>query len=251
MEYNLPLPPSESGVLDGIAWCLWLPPGEGPFGAVIVLHGAGSRKENHADYARAAVAHGLAALTFDNRGHGETEGSLGDGVIDDLRILAAWLAARPEIDARRIGVRGSSMGGLLAIHAAAASPDVAAAVVICPAAEWMLAEDVQRVLDGRPPPAGSALSEMRIDAPALARWLDANDVEEAAARMGAKPLLLIHARGDEVVPYTHSEKLYERAAEPKRLLLLEGGHHRSAQHDPELQGESLRWLARAMRQVAG
>jgi hypothetical protein len=29
-------------------------------------------------------------------------------------------------------------------------------------------------------------------------------------------------------------------------VLLEGGHHRSAQHDPELQGESLRWLARAM-----
>jgi dipeptidyl aminopeptidase/acylaminoacyl peptidase len=214
---------------------------------VIVLHGAGSRKENHADYARAAVAHGLAALTFDNRGHGDTEGPLGDGVVDDIGFLAAWLAARPEIDGARIGVRGSSMGGLMAVHAAAGSDHIAAAVAICPAAEWMLAEDVQRVVDGRPPPAGSALTEMRIDAPALAEWLARNDVEEAAERMGTKPLLLIHARGDEVVPYTQSEKLYERAAEPKRLLLLEGGHHRSAQHDPELQGESLRWLARAMR----
>ena len=246
MNYSPPQPPSESGRLDGIAWCLWLPPGEGPWPAVIVLHGAGSRKENHADFARAAVAHGLAALTFDNRGHGETEGALGATVVQDLGALAAWLAARPEVDGRRIGVRGSSMGGLLAIHAAAASDDVAAAIAICPAAQWMLAEDVQRVLDGRPPPPGSALSEMRIDAPALAEWLDRNDVEEAAARMGSKPLLLIHARGDEIVPYSHSEKLYERAAEPKRLLLLEGGHHRSAQHDPELQGESLRWLARAM-----
>jgi dipeptidyl aminopeptidase/acylaminoacyl peptidase len=245
MDYSPPQQPTESGRLDGIAWCLWLPPGEGPWPAVIVLHGAGSRKENHADYARAAVAQGLAALTFDNRGHGETDGPLGDGVVDDIGFLAAWLAARPEIDGR-IGVRGSSMGGLMAIHAAAGSDHIAAAVAICPAAEWMLAEDVQRVLDGRPPPAGSALTEMRIDARALAEWLDRNDVEEAAERMGPKPLLLIHARGDEVVPYTHSEKLYDRAAEPKRLLLLEGGHHRSAQHDPELQGESLRWLARAM-----
>jgi alpha-beta hydrolase superfamily lysophospholipase len=246
MEYSPPQQPTESGRLDGLAWCLWLPPGEGPWSAVIVLHGAGSRKENHADYARAAVAQGLAALTFDNRGHGETEGPLGDGVVDDIAFLAAWLAARPEIDDRRIGVRGSSMGGLLAIHAAAASDHIAAAVAICPAAEWMLAEDVGRVLDGRPPAAGSALAEMRVDAPALAEWLDRNDVEEAAERMGTKPLLLIHARGDEVVPYTHSEKLFERAAEPKRLLLLEGGHHRSVQHDPELQGESLRWLARKM-----
>jgi uncharacterized protein len=246
MEYSPPQPPSETGRLDGIAWCLWLPPGEGPWPAVMVLHGAGSQKENHADYARAAVAHELAALTFDNRGHGETEGPLGSGAIDDLGALAAWLAARPEVDGRRIGVRGSSMGGLLAIHAAAESDHIAAAVAICPAAEWMLAGDVQRVLDGRPPTAGSALSEMRIDAPALAEWLDRNDIEDAAERMGTKPLLLIHARGDEVVPYSHSEKLYERAAEPKRLVLLEGGHHRSAQHDPELQGESLRWLARAM-----
>ncbi len=246
MEYSPPQPPSETGRLDGIAWCLWLPPGEGPWPAVMVLHGAGSRKENHADYARAAVAHGLAALTFDNRGHGETEGPLGVGVIDDMADLAAWLWDRPEIDGDRIGVRGSSMGGLLAIHLAAESDDIAAAVAICPAAEWMLAEDVARVLDGRPPPQGSALSEMQIDAPGLATWLDINDVEDAAERMGPKPLLLIHARGDEVVPYSHSEKLYERAAEPKRLVLLEGGHHRSAQHDPELQGESLRWLVRSM-----
>jgi fermentation-respiration switch protein FrsA (DUF1100 family) len=246
MEYSPPRQPDESGRLDGIAWSLFLPDGDGPWPAVIVLHGAGSRKENHADYARTAVAHGLAALTFDNRGHGETEGPLGDGVVNDLRALAAWLAARPEIDGGRIGVRGSSMGGLLAIHAAAGSEDVAAAVAICPAAEWMLAEDVQRVIDGRPLPANSAMPEMELDAPALAAWLDSNDVEDAAERMGAKPLLLIHARGDEVVPYTQSEKLYERAAEPKRLLLLEGGHHRSAQHDPELQGESLRWLVRSM-----
>jgi fermentation-respiration switch protein FrsA (DUF1100 family) len=246
MEYSPPQPPSESGQEHGIAWCLWLPPGEGPWPAVMVLHGAGSRKENHADYARAAVAHGLAALTFDNRGHGETDGPLGASVIDDMAGLAAWFARRPEIEAGRIGVRGSSMGGLLAIHLAAESDDVAAAVAICPAAEWMLAEDVQRELDGRPPRAGSAMSEMRIDAPGLASWLDLNDVEDAAERMGSKPLLLIHARGDEVVPYTQSEKLYERAAEPKRLILLEGGHHRSAQHDPELQGESLRWLSRSM-----
>ena len=54
--------------------------------------------------------------------------------------------------------------------------------------------------------------------------------------------MLVHARGDEVVPPSHSEQLYERAAEPKRLLMLEGGDHRSAQHDAEVQGESLRWL---------
>ena len=64
----------------------------------VILHGAGSRKENHADFARAATAYGFAALTSDNRGHGETEGDLNAAVIDDLGELAGMLAARPEVE---------------------------------------------------------------------------------------------------------------------------------------------------------
>jgi len=77
-------------------------------------------------------------------------------------------------------------------------------------------------------------------------WLEEHDVRQLVELIGPKPLLLVHARGDEVVPHELSEELYERAAEPKRLLLLDGGDHRSAQHDAEIQGEVLRWLARVM-----
>src|SRR5262249_32359529 len=214
--------------------------------AVIVFHGAGSRKETHADFARAALAHGFAAFTFDNRGHGETEGSLGPGVMADVQRLTRFVAERPEVDARRIAVRGSSMGGLLAIHLGAASDAVAAVVAICPASERMLLETVRPVAAGRPPPRGTYLESMRIDAPALAAWLEEDEIGDAVERLAGKPLLLIHAEGDEQVPYAHSEELYARASEPKRLLLLEGGDHRSAQHDSEIQGESLRWLVRMM-----
>jgi alpha-beta hydrolase superfamily lysophospholipase len=247
MNYSPPQPPSESGSLDGIAYHLWLPPpGGDPAPAVIVFHGAGSQKENHADYARAALAHGFVALTFDNRGHGETEGPLGPGVIADLQRLARFVADRPEVDERRVAVRGSSMGGLLAIHMAAASDAVAAVVAICPASEQMMLPTVRPVAAGRPPPPGSYLDSMRIDAPALVAWLEEHEVGDAVELLGSKPLLLIHAKGDDQVPYQHSEDLFARASEPKRLLLLEGGDHRSAQHDAELQGESLRWLARVM-----
>jgi fermentation-respiration switch protein FrsA (DUF1100 family) len=52
----------------------------------------------------------------------------------------------------------------------------------------------------------------------------------------------MHARGDEQVPYTVSEELYAVAREPKRLLLLPGGHHRSVQHDLELQAASRKFI---------
>ena len=64
--------------------------------------------------------------------------------------------------------------------------------------------------------------------------------------LGARPLILIHARGDERIPSEWSEELYARTLEPRKLIVLPGGHHRSAQHDPELQGIALRWLGRSL-----
>jgi hypothetical protein len=58
-------------------------------------------------------------------------------------------------------------------------------------------------------------------------------------------LLLLHARGDEQIPWTVSEELFAAAHEPKRLLILPGGHHRSLQHDLELQGVSRRFIRSA------
>jgi pimeloyl-ACP methyl ester carboxylesterase len=246
MEYAVPQPPSESETFDGIAYHLWLPVGEGPHPAVAVLHGAGSQKENHADFARAAINHGFAALTFDNRGHGETEGALGPRVVADIQKLLRMLGDRPEVDGGRIALRGSSMGGLLALHVAAVSAEVAAVVAICPASEEMLLEDLRRVARGESPPTGSALESMRVDVAGLVPRLEEHDVRQLPELIGSTPLMIVHARGDEVVPYELSEQLFERAAEPKRLLLLEGGDHRSAQHDAEIQGETLRWLSRMM-----
>ncbi len=48
-------------------------------------------------------------------------------------------------------------------------------------------------------------------------------------------------------PYGVSEALYGAAREPKRLLLFLGGHHRSLQHDLEVQNLAARFLTRAMQ----
>jgi hypothetical protein len=57
----------------------------------------------------------------------------------------------------------------------------------------------------------------------------------------------MHARGDEQVPYQVSERIHEVAREPKRLLLMPGGHHRSIQHDEELQAVSRKFIRDAAR----
>ena len=42
-----------------------------------------------------------------------------------------------------------------------------------------------------------------------------------------------------------SEELHRSAQDPKRLLLFPGGHHRSLQHDLEVQNLSVRFVERA------
>ncbi len=63
----------------------------------------------------------------------------------------------------------------------------------------------------------------------------------------AIPVLLLHAEGDEQVPVQHSRELEPHLSHPaSRLIVVPGGHHRSIQHDDELQAVSLRFLDRAL-----
>ncbi len=202
---------------------------------MVVIHGAGSRKENHGDFARACTASGWAAVTYDQRGHGDSDDVMAPAAVADVARMARLLAGTDGVDAARICVRGSSLGGFMAIHAAASFDELAAVIAICPAGEDHLKRSLR---------AGTL--KMRADPAALEAWLGEHDLRAAVEALGTKPLLLIHARGDEQIPSDWSAELYEHATEPRKLIIVAGGHHRSVQHDSELQGVSLRWIERAL-----
>ena len=226
-----PTPP-ELGTHDGLSYALFLPERAAQVG-VLILHGAGSAKESHFDFARGCRDEGMAALAYDARGHGRSEGAFGPGAIGDVLAMAALLGEH----APGVALRGSSMGGFQAIHAAArAEPAFSAVVAVCPAPEDILLRGLR----------SGEIRRFECDVAATEAWLESSDVYDAAARLGPQTaLLLLHARGDEQIPYTVSEDLHERAREPKRLLVLPGGHHRSLQHDLELQGVSRRFIRSA------
>lgn len=235
MRLRTPNAPDERGVHEGRSYWLWEPEAAPPWPGMVIVHGAGSSKESHADFGRACAARGWAAVSFDQRGHGESAELLTPAALGDVGRMAAFLAGRDGVDPARVCVRGSSWGGYLAIHAAATEPGVAGAIAICPASEDGLRRGLRDDSLG-----------LRGDVPALDAWLSEHDLRETVANLAPRPLILLHAEGDERVPYTWSEELIARAGEPSRLILLPGGHHRSVQHDPELQSVALAWLEKQL-----
>src|SRR5215218_7892538 len=103
MKHPLPTRP-ELGTRDGLAYALFLPEGE-PKAGVVILHGAGSAKESHFDFARVARERGLAALAYDARGHGRSDGAFGPDAIADAVGMCELLREH----APRIALRGSSL----------------------------------------------------------------------------------------------------------------------------------------------
>jgi len=251
MEHRPPRPPDRAGSHDGLAYALFLPDASGatdvrgeatrpvpppPWPGMLILHGAGSCKENHFDFARLCAASGWAALAYDQRGHGQSQPPMAPDAVADVIRMARLLAATEGVDPARIAARGSSMGGFMAIHAAARAPEIAAVIAICPAGE----DDLRRGI-------AKGELEMRVeDSTALRAWLGEHDLRDSVERLAGRPLLLLHAEGDDRIPSWWSEELYGRAGDPSRLILVPGGDHRSLQHDAELQAVALTWIEREL-----
>lgn len=109
---------------------LHTPEGDGPFAAAVVCHPhprmGGDMYSNVVLAAvEGLVSHGLAALRFDFRGAGGSEGTHDDGTgeQDDVRAALAHAASLPEIDGTRLGLAGYSFGAGMAALVASVAAD--------------------------------------------------------------------------------------------------------------------------------
>ncbi len=213
---------------DGVALAgrLFRPAGPAR-GALLVCHGAGSRKENHELMGEQAAAAGLAALTFDFRGHGESWRRDGAG-----RLAGRRGRRRAAPRGVRRPLAGGARGQHGRVHAAAgrARPPrlLPLARAPLPRGRRIAARRAGRTRDATrtAAPGGPQGREYsaRFDAAALRPFLEGLDL--VAAARGLPRVLLAHARDDDAVPFAHSERLAAVLAPPSQFICLgEGGHH--------------------------
>ena len=219
----------------------WLFRGSGQRrGSVVYLHGSADNRASGISVAERYLKQGFDALVYDSRAHGESEGgacTYGYFEKDDLRKALDLLPARPVV------LIGVSLGGAVALQAAAEDSRIAAVVAVA------TFSDIRTVATERAP---FVASRANIDAAfRLAErqaGFKADDVSplRAAERIRV-PVFLIHGEIDKETFPQHSERVLAALRGEKRLLLVPGAGHNDVLR-PEVWAEIDGWLDRVLRQ---
>jgi fermentation-respiration switch protein FrsA (DUF1100 family) len=208
-----------------------------PGPAVVLCHGIRTGRRECLPMALRFRAAGYNVLCFDFRAHGQSDGQfISVGFHETHAVLGAidYLKQRPEVDRRRIGVVGFSMGAVAAIQAAAQCTDIAAVVADSAYASFLDAARYSFHLVAGLPHFPVAPVAMR-----WAKWMvhvDATQLRpvDVIGRIGPRPILLTHGTLDEIVPLRHARILFAAAEEPKELWIVPGAHHVGARDgDPD------------------
>jgi fermentation-respiration switch protein FrsA (DUF1100 family) len=209
----------------------------GPAPAVVLCHGIGTGRRECLPIALRFSAAGYNVLCFDFRAHGRSAGqfsSVGLHETNDVIGAVQYLKQRPEVDPKRIGVVGFSMGAVATIQAAAQCADIAAVVADSAYASFLEAVRYSFRLVARLPHFPIAPIAMH-----WARWIVHVDPShlrpvDVIGRIAPRPILVTHGTLDEIVPLRHAYTLFKAAEEPKELWIVQGARHVEARdQDPD------------------
>jgi pimeloyl-ACP methyl ester carboxylesterase len=232
--------------------------------AIIMMHGFGANKNGGPEWAcRQFESWGYVALRFDYRGCGESEGERGRVIameeVADARNAVSAVAARPDVDPKRIALCGSSLGAGVAVQAAAMDERVGAVILenglghgervirsMHTPESWN--KFLQMVEDGRRHREQTGHSKMvhRFEIFEMPKDLQVNLTsnnslmhftaetavsffmfrpEDVIGSISPRPILMLHSARDRVCTPEEAYSLARHAKPPFELHLMDGADH--------------------------
>jgi fermentation-respiration switch protein FrsA (DUF1100 family) len=194
---------------DGLRLEGWFVPARvaGAGYTVLVFNGNAGHRGYRAGLAAQLAARGVNVLLFDYRGYGGNPGLPSEeGLARDARAALAAMGRRPGVDITRLVFFGESLGAAVAVRLALEFPP--AALVL------------------RSPFASMTSIGSRHYPFLPVRWL-LRDRYPSIDRIGriSSPLLVIAGEADRIIPLDESQALFERAPDPKKLIVIPGADH--------------------------
>jgi dienelactone hydrolase len=215
--------------LDGI---ISIPKGaiEKKVPGLIYCSGFAGYKKSRQKIVQGLSRSGYIVFTFDFRGIRKSEGTLDFAAqVDDLKAAITYFLSRKEIN-NKIIVVGMCLGGAVAICTAAQDQRIKAVAI------WdtpVLSQPDLNMMLKLPGAISTRMhgfyhswhvhGTMGYIKKAWA-WAKINPIE-CISNISPRPLLIIHRKNDIQVPSTYAHLLYEKAKEPKKLIITEGRNH--------------------------
>jgi alpha-beta hydrolase superfamily lysophospholipase len=189
---------------------LWLPQAQANAPLLLYLHGARWNVQGSAHRMRRMHELGFAVLGIDYRGFGQSTDTLPseEMAYEDARAAWDWLARQNPVAPRY--VFGHSLGAAIAVQLASQVDDEHGVLI---EGAFTSVPDVVSSFKWGWLPVGPLITQ-RFDA------------GSRVDKLGS-PLLVVHGSQDSLIPPQLGRALYERARDPKRFVLVEGGSHHS------------------------
>jgi fermentation-respiration switch protein FrsA (DUF1100 family) len=206
---------------DGVTLHGWFIPGTGSR-TVLFFHGNAGNISHRLDSIRQFHRLDLSVFIIDYRGYGQSGGKAGEaGIYRDARAAWRYLDRDRGIRPDDIIVFGRSMG---ASAAAKLATNVHPLGLIVESSFTSIPDIAQELYPWLP---AKLLSHLR------------HATRDYVAEVH-RPVLIVHSKDDEIVPFHHGEAIYAAANEPRSFLRLRGGHNDAWLLDEKNYVEGLR-----------
>ncbi len=216
---EIPFPGVQDARMVGI---LRRPSGASRPPLILLLPGLDSTKEEFFHWEEVFLRRGLATFSLDGPGQGECGYRLHIRPDYETAVSAALdvLGRRKDLDPKRIGAAGVSLGGYYTLRAMAFEPRLKAGVENC--GPWNWAEcwpDLPSLTRTAYVHHSGAKDEAEAEKMAAGIQLD------GVAQKIRQPLLVIHGKLDRLVPWQQASKIAAAAGANAELALFEDGNH--------------------------
>jgi dipeptidyl aminopeptidase/acylaminoacyl peptidase len=230
--------PGEDGIYPTVCLCHGIPsgepaePGDGGYPAL----------------AEQICRAGFAAVCFNFRGCRTSGGNFDIlGWTEDVTAVLDYLWLQPEVDRSKIALFGFSAGAAVAICVGARDINIAAVAACASPAEWSFLLGTPEEMVAHFRQIGIIRDSNFPESPE--EWLDnfkTVDPLYYVTAISPRPLLIVHGDKDELVNVEHARKLYDRAGQPKKLVILEGAGHRLRRNELAIK-TILEWLNQTLK----
>ncbi len=206
-DINLPFENVVFETKDRLKLSAWFIPAEKAQLTVLFCHGNGGNMTHRLDTINILNELGLNCFIFDYRGYGASEGKPSEaGTYRDAEAAYKWLTKKKNISPENIILFGRSLGGSIAAYLAT---KIEAKALIVESSFTSYVDIGKKFYPYMPIRLAAIYSYKTID----------------YVRNAHMPVMIIHSRNDEVIPFEFGLRLYDAANEPKEFIEISGSHN--------------------------